>query len=123
VILGQQGAKFAQACGDHVEYAAGRILRYFLREPRNAHAALQANFAIVWLDLAGEQAQQGGFAFAIAADDADALVRLDRQIDVFKQERTADAVVDVLELDQGHGIELIEWAEVLKFCFLKKGDL
>ena len=48
------------------------------------------------------QAHQGGFAGAVAADDADALVGLDGEIDLFEQERAADAVVDVLKEDQGH---------------------
>ena len=104
MVLRQQRAEFAQARGNHVENIARRVLRYFLGEPRDAHAALHAHFAVVRLDLARKQAQQGGLAFAVAADNAHALVRLDRQIDMFEQERAADAVVDALELDQGHGL-------------------
>src|SRR6478752_140596 len=71
-------------------------------QPCYAHATLQADLAVVGHDLAAEQAQQRRLAFAVAADDADALIRFDRQIDLFEQEWTADAVVEGLELDQGH---------------------
>ena len=102
MVAREQSAELAESLRDDVEHAAARVLRYFLRELGHAHAALRAHLAIVGLDLAGEQAQQRRFAFAVAADDADALARLDRQIDVFEQKRAADAVVDALELDQGH---------------------
>jgi len=54
------------------------------------------------MQLAGNQFHQGGFAFAVSTDDADTLVRFDRQIDVFEQEGTADAEVDALQLDKRH---------------------
>src|SRR5690606_18314820 len=40
---------------------------------------------------------------AVAADDADALAGFDGQVDIFKQQRAADAEVDALELEEGHG--------------------
>ena len=64
--------------------------------------AFDADFAVVRLDLAGQQFQQGGLAGAIAADQGDALAGLDGQVDIFQQQRAADAVVDVLQGNQGH---------------------
>ena len=102
VIAREQGTEIAEALRDDVEHAAARVLRHFLRELRDAHAALHAHLAIVGFDLTGEQAQQRRLAFAVAADDADAFVGLDRQIDLFEQQRTTDAVVDALKLQQWH---------------------
>jgi hypothetical protein len=56
-------------------------VRHFLRELGDAHAALHAHFSVVGPDLARDQFQQRRLARAVAADDADALVRLDREVD------------------------------------------
>jgi len=74
-----------------------------------------AHLAIVRMQLAGDQLHQGRFALAVATDDACPLVRLDRQIDVFEQERAADAEVDVLPLDKRH--PLVVAAGTLKAAF------
>jgi hypothetical protein len=66
--------------------------------PRDHHAVLQAHLAVVGQDFAGQQPHQRGFARAVAADDADALAGFDGQVDVFEEERTADAEVDALQL-------------------------
>ena len=102
VVVREQGAEIAETLCDDIEHAAVRILRHFLRELRDAHAALHAHLAVIGLDFTGEQAQQRRLAFAVAADDAHAFARIDRQVDVFEQQRTADAVVDALELQQWH---------------------
>src|SRR5690606_6627519 len=75
----------------------------FLRHARDHHPGLQPHLAVVGLQLARDQAQQGGLAGAVAADDAYAFAGLDRQVDPFEQQRTADAEVDALELEEGHG--------------------
>ncbi len=102
VVARQQVAEVAQSLGDHVEHAAFGAVWHFLRHPRDHHAVLYPHLAIVGMQLAGDQLHQGGFAFAVAADDAHPLVRLDRQIDMFEQERAADAEVDALQLDERH---------------------
>ena len=102
VVARQQLAQVAQALGDHVKHGALRILRHFLSHARDHHAVLHADLAVVRLQLAGHQAHQGGFAHAVAADDADALAGFDGQVDVFEEKRPADAEVDPLELHQGH---------------------
>src|SRR5690606_12359324 len=70
--------------------------------PRHPRPALAADFTVVGLQLARKQAQQGGLAGAVAADERDALAGFDREVDAFEQERAADAVVDGVEGDQGH---------------------
>ena len=101
VVLREQRAQLAQTGGDDIEHQARHRLRHFLRETGDL-AAEGAHLAIVRADLPGHQPHQGGFAGAVAADDADALVGFDGEIDLFEQERTADAVVDILEIDEGH---------------------
>ncbi len=121
VIARQQPAKIAQPFGHHIEHAAGGVLRYLLRHARHHDAVLDAHFAIVGMQLAGDQFHQGGFAFAVATDDADTLVRLDRQIDVFEQERAADTEVDALQLDKRHPpiVAAVAW----KASFRKGGRI
>ena len=99
VITRQQRAQIAQPQRHHIKHAAMGVLRHFLRHPRHHHAALHADLAIVGFDLAANQTHQGGLARAVAAHDAHALAGFDGEVDLFKQERAADAVVDVLELE------------------------
>src|SRR3546814_5927696 len=77
-------------------------LRHLLLQPRHAHPALAADFAVVGLQFAVQQAQQGGLASAVAADQGDAFAGFDGQVDAFEQQRAADAVVDGVQGDQGH---------------------
>ena len=46
----------------------------FLFDKGHGLAGLQGDFAAVGLDFAADQAEQGGFAAAVLADQADALV-------------------------------------------------
>src|ERR1700761_2655316 len=95
-------AQVAQPFGDYVEHAAGCALGHLLCHACDDDAVLHAHFTIVGAQFAGDQLHQGGFAFAVATDDAYALVRLDRKIDMLEQEGAADTEVDALKLDQGH---------------------
>ncbi len=95
VVAGQVGAQLAQAHGHHVEDAAAEVLGHLLRQAGDA--AFAGKHAVVGHELARQQPQQGGFTGAVAADDANALVALDRQVHGIEQERAADAVVDALE--------------------------
>lgn len=99
VVARQQLAELPQALGHDVEHAAAGVGRHLLRHARHDHPRLQADLAVVGLQLAGDQAHEGGFAGAVAADDADAFAGFDAQIDMFEQERTADTEVDALELE------------------------
>ncbi|GLQ50730.1 hypothetical protein GCM10010872_21790 [Dyella flava] len=106
MIAREQMAEIAESVGDHIENTARGGLRYFLCHAGDDHAALYPYFTIVGMQFAGDQFHQGGFAFAVATDDAHALVRLDREVDMFEQEGAADAEVDALKLDQGHPVIL-----------------
>ena len=102
VVVRELGTDIAQASGDHVEHAAGRIQRHFLLKPGDPATAFDADFAIVRLQLAGQQFHQGRLAGAVAADQGDALARFDGQVDMFQQQRATDAVVEALQSDQRH---------------------
>ena len=52
--------------------------------------------------LAREQAQERGFAGAVAADQGDALAGFDGEIDAVEQQGTADAEVDVIQGQDRH---------------------
>ena len=106
VVLRQRQADVAEAAADHVEHAAGRIGRDFLFQSRHPHAALAAHLAVVRLELAVEQAQQGGFAGAVATDQGNAFAGLDGQVDALEQQRAADTVVDGIQGHQGHAHSL-----------------
>ena len=54
------------------------------RRARDDHARL-------WLQLAGDELEQRGFAHAVAADEAQPLAALDLQVDVLQDEVTAEA--------------------------------
>jgi hypothetical protein len=57
--------------------------------------------AAVGLLLAGDHAEQGGLAGAVGADDADDAGRGQREAEVLDEEPVAEALGDVLELDDG----------------------
>ena len=73
-------------------------------------AAVLTGSASLLAETAHSWADTGNEVFLVIAqrrarrppDDAHPLVRLDRQIDMFEQERAADAEVDALQLDKGH---------------------
>lgn len=102
VELREQCAQFAQRRGHHIEHAARKSMRHFLREPGHAHAALHAHLAIVGAQFARDQPQQRRLARAVATDDAHAFARLDHEVDLVQQQRTADRVIDPKQLNQCH---------------------
>jgi hypothetical protein len=104
VELGQVGTERPQARRHHVEHAATRAMRDFLRQARNAHPGCQHDRALVGLHLARQQLHQGRLAGTVAADDADTLAWLQAPLHVFEQQvRPADAVADIAQCNQGHG--------------------
>ena len=100
--LGQPLAEVAESREHHVEHVAGGVVRDLLLQPRDAHAIGKPDFAVVGSDFAGQQAQQGRLAGAVAADQGDAFAGLDGEADFLEQQGTADAVVDVDQGYQGH---------------------
>ena len=63
---------------------------------------VQADLAALDRLEAVDAAQQGGLAAARGADQADHLMRLDVEVDALQHLDGAVALVDVLDLDQGH---------------------
>ena len=99
---GQLRAEVAQAFGDHVEHGTFGVLRHGLGQARHAQGVAPAHLAVVGRDFAVQQAQQRGLAGAVAADHAHALAALEGEVDAVQQQRAADAVVDLDQLQQGH---------------------
>ncbi len=62
-----------------------------LRKVAEGHALGAGESAIVEGLASGEDLEEGGFAGAVAADEAGALVRSDEPVDVFKEEFLAEA--------------------------------
>ena len=80
-----------------------------LRQIADGGAGLHEAAAAVGLDQPGRDLQQRRFAGAVAADQADALGRRDRQFDARQQRRAAEGQRDVFQLDQRrrHGLSSI----------------
>ena len=70
-----------------------------LREVAEGHALDAGELAVVEGFDAGEDLEQRGFARAVAADQAGALVRRDQPVDVFKEEFLAEAFAGGGELE------------------------
>ena len=62
-----------------------------LREVAEGHAFGAGELAVVEGLDAGEDFEEGGFAGAVAADEAGALIRRDEPVGVFKEEFLAEA--------------------------------
>ena len=106
VVIGEELAHLAQTFGDHVEHAAGGTGGHFLLQSRDAHAAFDADLAVVRFVFTREQAQERGFAGAVATDQGDAFAGFDREIDAVEQQGTADAEIDAIQSKDRHGRSL-----------------
>src|SRR5690606_39002957 len=98
VVVREPVAKFTESARDDVEDIAGLTGRHLLPKAGDAYATLYAHFPVVRLQFAGQQLQQRRLAGAVAADQGDALARLDRQVDTFKQQGTTDAEVNAVHV-------------------------
>ncbi len=97
----QRGQRRAQG---GVEHAAGRVVgRIFerLRQVAEARAGVLPDGAAVGLFEARHDAQQGGLAGAVRADQARAVARREREIDLVEDEGVAVALGDV-----GHAVHM-----------------
>ena len=74
-----------------------------LRQVADGGARLHEARAAIGLDQAGGDLQQRRLARAVAADEAHALARRDRQLDAVEQRRAAEGERDIAELDEGRG--------------------
>ncbi len=100
----QQGQAFGVALQHGVEQG-GWAGRRFLRDGREAGARGQADISPVERKVAGDGAQQRGFAGAVAADQADAAAGIDRQVRGVEQGAAAEADGDGGDGQEGHGGE------------------
>ena len=101
VQLGEQRQALGVA-GEHgvqQRLGAGRRL---LPDLRHAGAGRDADLPAVDREVAGDGAQQGGLAGAVAADEADAAAWVDGQVRPFEQGAAADPQRDAGDREQAH---------------------
>jgi hypothetical protein len=87
-LEGVEVVEDGEALGEDSLAAEGEAI---LREVAEGHALDAGELAVVEGLEAGEDLEQGGFAGAVAADKAGALVRRDEPVGVFKEELGAEA--------------------------------
>ena len=103
VVVGRdQRAQPPQALGHHVEDTGWRIERDILIQPRAAKARRPPDGAPVGLQFSAGDAQQRGFAAAVAPNQRNAFAGLELQRDVIEQRHVAVGVADVVQAEQGH---------------------
>ena len=102
----QEGQAFGVALQHGVEQGGGAG-RGFLRYGGEAGARRQADISPVEREVAGDGAQQGGFAGAVAADQADAAAGIDREVGGIKESAAAEADGDCGDGQEGHGGRVI----------------
>ena len=83
-------------------HGAGEIRGNLLGEPGEMRARLPEDVAGVRRELAGDDPHQRRFARAIAPDQADALARIDLEVDVVEHRRAAEGMRKVVEVEQRH---------------------
>ena len=88
--LGQQTEALGIAVQHGIQEAGGTVRR-FLPDGRDTGAAGEPHLTAVERDIAHDGAQQGGFAGAVAAHEADAPARVDREIGPVQQSTSAQA--------------------------------
>ncbi len=102
VLFGDQGEAFGVGLEHGVEQALPAGWR-FLLDPGHAGAAAEADGAAVDAEFAGDGAQQGALAGAVAADQADAAAGIDAQAGAVQERAAGDAQHQVLDDQQAHG--------------------
>jgi hypothetical protein len=85
VVFGQQRAQPFQATGDDLKHGGGSIRRQFLRQRGDAQPGLPPDVAAIGVHFASQQAQQRGFAGAVAANQADPFARIELETGAVQQ--------------------------------------
>src|SRR5690606_21120413 len=111
LVLVDQRLQVRQPAGDVLVHAQIEGVGKRLLELADAQPVLAPDLARVRLLLAGDDAQQCRLAGAVAADQAHALVRLQRERGVTQQRLVPDVERDVVEDEQGHGA-----ADYIRMC-------
>ena len=110
VIFGEQFGPGTQAASDLVENRARESLRHFLREHGRDEPLLPGDFALRRLDFALDQPQEGALARSVAAQQADPLPRLQREVGLIQQQWAAKAQTDVAQRNECHSLMI--WVAV-----------
>ena len=97
VALGAHGGMQLAIAREHEVQRRIRQVRGFLRHAGDARLARQVQIAAVGLDLAQQGREQGGFAGAVAADHADAVAGVQRQVDIGQQQAFAAPQGEIAE--------------------------
>jgi hypothetical protein len=97
LVLVDQRADIGEAVGDHFTHGGFEGFGQFLRERADHQAVAVLERAAVRLRGAGDQAEQGGLAGAIAADQADAFTGVDFEINAGQQLLLAVGKRDLIE--------------------------
>jgi hypothetical protein len=92
----------AQAGVEHLHDRALDVVGNFLDQPRHHGGVGQDQLAVVRRFLAGDDPHQARFASAVAADQADALARLDLEIDLVEQGCGTVFEGDLAKLEERH---------------------
>ena len=92
LVLDFEGADLVEDGEALVEDAAAGEREAVLREVAEGHALGVRALAVVEGLKAAEDLEQGGFAGAVAADKAGALIRRDEPVDIFKEEFWAESL-------------------------------
>ena len=103
--LNQQGEPLRVALQHRVQQA-GRARRRFLADLRHAGAGSQVDGTAIQRQFAGDGAQEGGFASAIAPDQSDAPPGIDPQGGVLQQRTAGHSEGSVVDDQQTHGCDL-----------------
>ena len=126
VILGEQSRGFAHAGNHRVEYGQPRIEGRFLRHMADADARLHPHFAVVQpaaSGTAGQRRQQRGLAGTVAADQRDALARVELEVGVVEHRHVAPGQAGIGEFQIGHGSRARPGAALGKATFYPLASL
>ena len=91
------------ACDEALAQRRGRRQLRLLLDQHDAQAVLARDLAVVERDPARDDLQQRRLAGAVAADQADALAVVDREVGAVEQRVQAVGELGVAQGDQGHG--------------------
>ena len=102
VIIHQQSGPLAQAFGHRLEHRLPGAQRGLLGHGRKLQLRRAPNLALVGIGDALDDSQETRFAGAVAPDQADALTRLDDQVEAIEQGHMAVGKRYSGKLDEGH---------------------
>jgi hypothetical protein len=101
-VLVHQGADRRQPGHDRLPHGLVRVLREGLVEPADPETRAHANPAVVGRKRPRDELEQRGLAGAVAADQADALARLDAEVGTGQDDLLAEAERNLIEDEKRH---------------------